>query len=1590
MTKLAPSAEVAYSSDALEADLTAPVAPLTDSMDHQTIPPQVIGEEAMFAALMADEGPDVEYFEQIKSKYQKEGASDEVEFLRKRAADRINKQQIDEGFNAVGDGRITPEQLEAILSQTEAVSEDDITDLHREYMVTAFSRSQAQSPADIEIQDMKVRELVGKGYSATQAIVDKMDAVKARMGTSFVKELTGLGVDLFPFVTTASFHRAFNKVFPNVDKGLADLSRGEVVMLFRENMGKMPPEEQYSVAVDLINALVSESGTLSGHDFQTLMLMEEALQPGAFQEGALGINWDRWIGNGISVLDGIAAGGVANRLFQATKNILKPGTVLSTVNIADPKQAGELAAAGIKKDLSDALGHTPEELTEVLAYPQSWRGNIEHLPPQVIERLAARDNSIADLMQRTEGTTLTISDADKRAVRNNFRSEVKEVGNSVMMGSKYEARATDTGIEYAAMYGVKKSDGTHAPFQTAKKAAEEAKRSFPTAKKVEIWERKPNGDMVPAKFGKTGIAGSRRNGEFFYRIEGFKTYSQTEAAENMLFIEPGTVLRSGPIAKWVFDPATRFAKWMSEGLAGAGDQARGIAAQIRDDIAKDFLKLNLKKKREVVHLLNKYGDDPTMDISKIARLANNDIDVVEGFISYRQTMDALYELENRNFRNDLLKQGAKWINSGDFQNIGVKAGIVGIREEYKRAGMRLEVYDPAKGKTVQLSDKQIEKMYDEGNSLYRTIEPVGDVHERVDLVMLTNAPSQLAELPAYVLRKIDGYIPRMYKDTYFIRQTFSGKKNGYSAQNTQILRAVGDISDANMVKEALEAEGKRGIEIIHDRKLTPQERSTMNYEDNISLGRMFYHKRAQNELSGVDGLANIADPVEAMLQAVESTAQYVSHADILGMLKQRWINTYAKDQNLVHRDVFPMNRADIGDKYVLTGPEKAQALELWDHIKRAEGMMAPESEAWRDGFLSFAEWIVGDSTRKSLFGKLKAGAAAPVRSLAHNSINHMARTHAFWNLIALNPIRQMYVQSMQFHYLWGIDPMNAPKLWMDGQRLSVAFQMKNTAPKVYATLRDGFAKKLGMSSKEYDEFVDMYSKTGIPHSVDSHDYVRNTLATYSNAVNGNIVQRGYNKTKNLVMAPARLLKKAGFDQGELSNLSATFMMARRQYLKATGKKQLKTRADFDAVAANARNLALDMTHSGAFRYQDGALSAALQFFQIQHKAFLSMWPKRLGGSAAFTPQQKFRIFLGQVLVNGTTGFGLHKAYKEVQEALGFQLPEEAEDIVVGGMFEYLMNGMLAQVSDDHQTLNFAETIAPLGGLNAENFVDVAMGNKTLPETFAAWNVVTRYRDISKLLVAWHQYPELNDDKGFLDYMSAFGTMTSGWSNALKADAALRLGYHVSSSGSPTVQSSFHSAILQGTLGIAPRSMEEYYALQREHTDRIQTKGNLVDERTDEIARNLLNQLTRTTTFYDNELDIDLENLGGENDYALHQLHQERMTKAHQMFTNILRIYDPIERDRIWERFYELASEERTAGADGLIKKLTNMMLKGDVSSGAEELIYRMRASKLYDPNSQKGQVIEWQLNEIWKSLTAMQRFSDDNMKRITGDIDGED
>jgi hypothetical protein len=340
--------------------------------------------------------------------------------------------------------------------------------------------------------------------------------------------------------------------------------------------------------------------------------------------------------------------------------------------------------------------------------------------------------------------------------------------------------------------------------------------------------------------------------------------------------------------------------------------------------------------------------------------------------------------------------------------------------------------------------------------------------------------------------------------------------------------------------------------------------------------------------------------------------------------------------------------------------------------------------------------------------------------------------------------------------------------------------------------------------------------------------------------------------------------------------------------------------------------------------------------------------------------------------------------------MGLDIPDYAEDYIVGGLYETTINAAIAAATgEEEQDFNIAGNIAPFSGINTDGVLDVIMGHKPLIEMMASTNVINRYTDAAKTIKAMYDYPELVGDEQLTKMISAFGTVTSGWNQYIRARAASRLGVHVSNKGSPTVEASFMSTMLEGGLGLQKRTVDEYYAMMDQYSNEFASTDVPWDSEKEiaQAADAIHEQVVRITTLFND--DLDFSDLDGDDGFKFQQMQLQRMQEELKIHMSVLAIYDPIEQDRIWQRIQEKAMQDRTQGRRGLIDNILNMIRAGDLPGHkAEFAINRLRAGGLYNKDSQEGQMVEHNIKIIMENLTMQRQFSEENEKQLRELIDG--
>jgi len=743
-----------------------------------------------------------------------------------------------------------------------------------------------------------------------------------------------------------------------------------------------------------------------------------------------------------------------------------------------------------------------------------------------------------------------------------------------------------------------------------------------------------------------------------------------------------------------------------------------------------------------------------------------------------------------------MADGNKWIDINGQKWAARPKTKESVQAWLGQANKPKKLYDAESGAVLNIDAKLIEDIYDQGGFIAKSDRAVDQGTDRLSYIIVRRG-HQVNEVPqAGVLNKIEGHVTRFYDETYFITRTVKGRLDGAAdADLIKVLNTAGTKQEAEQLVKQLQANAKDGAtyQWRHDRRLSHQDKMDMQRSMDEATGHYKHLARGEHKRNSAGTKADILNPVESMDRAIQAASRTVTVQRMIDDMKQRWINSYGHLTN----GRFPSDPKQISNEGMVNNPEMGKAVSGMKWIQHMEGQKSIFDTFWEQTWLSISEQFSNAKVSKTI---LDAGTAAnPIKNL---------RSTAFTLFIIFNPIRQLVLQTSQILFLSAIDPkyFATGKIVSDSNALAMAHRVirgEKADPDAFKRL----GKSLGVSEAEAKKIAQAYDETGFYDSVDAHSFARDSMALIGREVGRNPISQagatfayGWNRFKTSVRA-------IGFDTGERANLLLTWNLARKKFMDANPGADIASREVRDAIATDARGMALSMTQSGELGYQKGVMSLATQFWSVQHKAFLAMLTDQ-----SYTKAQKQRIAAGQFLLWGTSGFGLHNAYTSLRDSMGLEPNEFVDDFMTGGLVESALQNMFFDGEFD-----VAGSLAPAGGffeLVGNNVASVIEGDKSTLELFmgASGSAINKVSDtVSSINMLWAD-PNKDILETSLGTASKFINMSSGVSNFTKMMMAMNLKAHIDSTGDPIAEATFSELVAKGVFGFQPESVQEYYKI----------------------------------------------------------------------------------------------------------------------------------------------------------------------------------
>ena len=604
---------------------------------------------------------------------------------------------------------------------------------------------------------------------------------------------------------------------------------------------------------------------------------------------------------------------------------------------------------------------------------------------------------------------------------------------------------------------------------------------------------------------------------------------------------------------------------------------------------------------------------------------------IETYYKLRIVLDNLFFMRNSEKRRELVLRGIKEATmSNGTRQLGRPLTDASAASNSIGKTNSKWFYDDVDGQPKRFEDIDLSDEYMNGKQLIRLDESAdlaGDGNE-VRYAMVST--DQLSNLPAQVLHRRIGYVPKINNEGAYFVKVFTPKTvDGTTIPATENRANVKTVRAFNNKKEAdawaeqqnirLREEGvdvsDMRFQALEDRQLE-LERTATALDSPASLvgGGLYTGPRSSEEiLWGAEGLKQPRlNAFEATSRALTATSKYVSMNQLRIGAQERALRT----ANMLRAEGgSPLNAPfqSFDDlRHVAPDTENNRKIRsMYTYVQDALGFPTTEEKLFKRGMQNI---IDNSGLAKKMPGFEKS---------------------AFY-LKSKDPIAS--ARAAAFHGLLGW--FNPAQLWVQAQGAAVAASMNIFNPVALGrSIRNQFAlqalhhvdnnadniahvaKAMGMSADELAEMNQAWLKTGLKDAI-------LTTADHAAADAGSGVTLG---------ALRRTEDKGLFFYrgGELFNRRLSFVTAFDEFKRANKGASI-TDESLRSILTRSNNLMLNMNRANRASWQKGIWSLPTQFNQINFRTIEAL----LGVNGDFTMAERGKILAGQAAFYGAAGIPL--------------------------------------------------------------------------------------------------------------------------------------------------------------------------------------------------------------------------------------------------------------------------------------------------------------------------------------------------------------
>lgn len=1339
------------------------------------------------------------------------------------------------------------------------------------------------------------------------------------------------------------------------------------VKVMADYIRSLQPSEQ-TKAIEKIVAALDASPLLM--DFTERDFLSNLVQPdGTVNADGLSQAFE-YFNTAFDVGAGLGLLKLPGKLIKLGKN----ANTMRSLLRANPKAAANYAANVAAEYSTSSLGQRWSLTRDVvlnsqLPKPRIEGGTIDVMPDGVVqaaERAAVVRGEIEAIDSRLRSSLFTPKEAVS-AFERQARNIEEVMGSRIRPAmSRASLFADGTGIKFQTVLGRNDTNG-YALLGTARK---EADRMLAMGEKVKILRANAKGELVPAD----ELADTTR-GDFYLQLEQ-DVYVRPEDKALFGFAPVASGSWLGRAGRWLLDPASQFDPQIYHAYLNAKLGEAALASKL-DAVAEPIFRNLGAREREAVGSMWMWAEDFG---TKNNRLPSN-AELVEAFPDaspemlggFRQLQfyyDTVYEVQNVRLRRDWAGRGFRTVRNGDTAYHGAPQA---------NPGRKVEVLDLDTLSTVTLTKAELDELYGNGGSLLKldaAVETADGSAAHTLVAANRKAGWQLKPLEDRVLKYVPGYSPRIYKDGHFIQRVSTRIVDGKEVEHATGVSIASTRGAAESFAQNMNRKNTNAgvfYRVADDTRLTRKDRTAMDLDVMRTEGRLFFDTRNQKRLYNINGNpAEVIDPINMLNRTSRMVARQMGSEDLVKSFKAAWRESYgdlypgnfeAAASSAVDDALKELTNIASGD----TARRANDARAMWDYIRLMESGTV-ESGALKRQAIRAGEWL--SESLGGRFGSLELARNAhrfsPIESL---------KTLAYFTFLVTTPARQLVLQSAQLSFIapllaiskrpdylarWHLD---TTLLMAGAKSRAVAAAGGKTAGNKWKAVQ---AKLMGLSFEEFNTLIREFENSGLLQSVNIHSFLGDVpkgRRVTPEGVSGRARSAAFGV---LTARPVRAAaEKYGFELGEQFNLSGSYMAAVRLFQQNSGKNIAQfTSEDWKQITTRASDLALGMNRANVAKFQYGAISLPLQFLSFTHKTALVMLKAVTGGKIGprtWTTRDAQKVLAGQILLFGGAGLGLKPEIEDALAEVGVTDPTVI-DIVAGGMVDYVLDkSFQAAVDDPELDLAFDEFLAP--GANIINTVrrftetafETPVGEFLQGPAAEPLSGIAQAVALASSLTFTEDLPYSEAQKVEIVSNAFLSGLAAGYSNYMKARAAMKAGQWLSSTGDPTgVEAKWSEVVARGLLGLDTDARLDTFRIRGD----LKENTREIDEATEEYYK----QVTLITNLY-----LSKE-ISGED-------YQARLA-MHRAFMESL---DPEERNIAMQKFQSLLARDR-GRTTGIEYEIARAMTQGMVPTRA---MRERIANSAGIAEDQKRAALEW----IDRTIEQAEATGDAHMKRLDEELE---